>query len=64
MRFSKPLKTDNTTIKAIVPIAIPEAEMAEIILMALCDFFENKYLRAILNEKDSSFNVINDFDCF
>jgi hypothetical protein len=39
---SKPLKTDKTTTKAIVPIATPVAEMPEMTLMALCDFFENK----------------------
>jgi hypothetical protein len=53
---SKPLNTDNTHTKAMVPIATPDAEMPDMIFMALCDFLENKYLRAILNEKDSPLN--------
>jgi hypothetical protein len=28
-------------------MAIPHTEMAEITLMALCDFFEKRYLRAM-----------------
>jgi hypothetical protein len=39
---SKPLKTDKTTIRAIVPIATPIAEIPEITLMALCDFLEKR----------------------
>jgi len=39
-----------------VPIATPDAEIPEMIFIALCDFLENKYLRAILNEKDSPLN--------
>jgi len=47
---SKPLKTDNTHTRAIVPIATPIAEMAEMTLIALCDFLENKYRLAIHKE--------------
>jgi len=41
------LKTDNTMISAMAPIATPATEMAEMILMILCDFFEKRYLRAM-----------------
>jgi hypothetical protein len=38
----KPLKTDKTVTMAIVATAIPHTEIAEITLMALCDFFEKR----------------------
>jgi hypothetical protein len=43
------LKIDNTQINAAVTTIIPAAEIADIILITLCDFFENKYRRAIKN---------------
>jgi hypothetical protein len=39
------------TIKAIVPIATPKTEIPEMILITFCDFFENKYRRAMKNGK-------------
>ena len=45
--FSKPLKTERTMISAMVPMQTPVTEMAEMMLMMLCDFFEIRYLRAI-----------------
>ena len=39
---SKPLKTDKTTIKAKVPIATPNTEIAVMILTAFLRFLENK----------------------
>jgi len=40
--FSNPLKTDNTMISAIVPMVTPDTEIAEMIFIMLCDFFETK----------------------
>ena len=50
-RASKPLKTERTTISAIVPTATPKMEIAEIRLMVFCDFFASKYLLAMKNGK-------------
>jgi hypothetical protein len=47
----KPLNTDKTMTNAIVPTATPNTDRAEITFMALCDFFENKYRRAMRKEK-------------
>ena len=41
-RCSKPLKTESTTISAIVPTQTPTAEIMEIMLIALCDFLEKR----------------------
>ncbi len=51
MSFSKPLKTDNIITKAIVPTLTPSIATRVRILTAVCDFFANKYLRAMYNEK-------------
>jgi hypothetical protein len=53
LRFSssKPLKTDNTITKAIVPMPIPSIEIIEIKLIKLFFFLEKKYLLAIRNER-------------
>ncbi|MNZ93932.1 hypothetical protein D3C78_1130250 [compost metagenome] len=40
---SKPLNTDKIIINAAVPINTPTIEIADIILIALVDFLENKY---------------------
>ena len=37
------MKTDSTHTKAAVPMDTPAAEIAEITLIALCDFFEKRY---------------------
>jgi len=47
IRLSKPLNTDSTMISAIVPTVTPTTEIPEMMLMMLCDFFANRYLRAI-----------------
>jgi hypothetical protein len=41
------LKTDSTTTIAIVAMAIPQTDMAEITFIALCDFLEKRYRRAM-----------------
>ena len=44
-------------ISAMVPIAIPPNATPEIILMALCDFLDTKYRRAINNGRFISAKV-------
>ena len=46
----KPLNTDKAVTIAIVATAIPHTDTIEITLIALCDFFENRYLRAMKKE--------------
>src|SRR5690554_4054524 len=46
----KPLNTDSTHTIAMVAMAIPHTEIIEITLIALCDFLEKRYLRAIKKE--------------
>ena len=41
-RSSSPLNAESTMINAIVLIATPRTEMAEMILITLCDFFEKR----------------------
>jgi hypothetical protein len=36
------LKTESTVTMAMVAMAMPQTEMAEITLMALCDFLEKR----------------------
>ena len=55
MMLSKPLNTERTVIRAMVPMATPATEMAEMILMAFCDFFASKYLLAIYSGRFISF---------
>jgi hypothetical protein len=45
--FSKPLNTERIMIRAALPTKTPSMEMPEIKLIALTDFFENRYLLAI-----------------
>ena len=52
---SKPLKTDNTKIKAHVPIATPTNDTKEITCTKLFFFFVEKYRLAIKNEKFTVF---------
>ena len=40
--FSKPLKTDITHTNAIVPTATEQTDTNEMMLIAFCDFFENR----------------------
>ncbi len=47
IKDSKPLKTDKTTTKAKVPTAIPNIEIAVIILTAFLRLVENKYRLAM-----------------
>lgn len=42
-----PLNADRTIIRAIVPMAIPPNATPEIILIALCDFLDTRYLLAM-----------------
>jgi len=61
------LKTDNTHTIAIVATAMPITDINEITLMALCDFFENKYLRATKNGRfntDSLYSFFNNLSIF
>ena len=44
---SNPLYTDRIMIRAAVPMAMPMALIAEIMLITLCDFFANRYLPAM-----------------
>ena len=46
-RSWNPLNTESVTTKAIVAMATPNTEMAEIRLMTFVDFFENRYLLAM-----------------
>jgi hypothetical protein len=46
-RPSKPLNTDRIITKAAVPTKTPSIEIPEIRLIALSDFFEKRYRRAI-----------------
>ena len=46
---SIPLNADKTITIAAVEIIIPKTDIAEIILITLCDFFENKYFLAMKN---------------
>jgi len=41
-RLSNPLNTDRITIRAMVPVATPTTEMAEIMFITLCDFFASR----------------------
>jgi len=41
------LKTESTTIKAIVPTESPTTDIIDITFIKLCDFFEIKYRFAI-----------------
>lgn len=47
----KPLKTESTITSAIVPTIIPPTEIAEMMLIMFCFFFETRYLRAINSGK-------------
>ena len=51
MSESKPLNTDKTMIRAIVHTITPTSEMADMMLMMLCDFFEKRYRRATKAER-------------
>jgi hypothetical protein len=55
IKILNPLKTESTITSAIVPTMIPPTEMAEMMLMIFCFFFETKYLLAMNNGK---FNVL------
>lgn len=44
---SKPLNTERIMIKEALPIKTPNTDIAEMIFMALVDFFAKRYLRAI-----------------
>ena len=44
---SKPLNTERIIINAALPIKTPNTDIAEMILMALVDFFAKRYLRAM-----------------
>lgn len=46
-KVSKPLKADKIIIKAALPTKTPNIEIPEMILMALVDFFEKRYLLAM-----------------
>ena len=48
IRWVKPLKTDITTIRAALPIAIPTTEMREIQVITSLVFLAKRYLPAIL----------------
>jgi hypothetical protein len=54
IRLLNPLKTDRTITSAMVPTIIPNTEIAEIMLIMFCFFFENKY-RSAMNS--GRFNV-------
>ena len=47
MSESNPLYTDNIMMRAAVPIAMPAALIAEMMLITLCDFFAIRYLPAM-----------------
>lgn len=47
MSESNPLYTDRIIIRAAVPIAMPMALIAEIMLITLCDFLAKRYLPAM-----------------
>ena len=49
MELSKPLYTERIMTRAILPMAIPAALIAEIMFITLCVFFANRYLKAIWN---------------
>jgi hypothetical protein len=55
---SKPLKTDNTTIKAIVPTKSPTTDIIEITFIRLCDFLEIKYRFAMKKGRCILFLII------
>jgi hypothetical protein len=48
---SRPLKTESTITKAIVPMPTPNIEISEMMLMKDCFLFEKKYRLAILKDK-------------
>ena len=50
-RSDIPLNVEITIIKTIVPIAIPPNATPEIMLIALCDFLDTRYRRAINRER-------------
>ena len=50
-RSWKPLNTLRVTTRAMVATATPTTEMALMTLMALVDFFEKRYRRAMKNGK-------------
>ena len=47
--LSKPLYTDRTIISAAVPTAIPQALIAEMMLMTFCFFLAKRYRHAIFS---------------
>jgi hypothetical protein len=53
------LKTDNTTISAIVPTATPIMEMIEITLIKFFFFLEKKYRLAIKRETFNGIDLVN-----
>ena len=57
MSESNPLYTDRMMMRAAVPIAIPIALIAEIMLITLCDFFAIRYLPA-MNDASLIFNQL------
>ena len=62
MSESNPLYTDNIIISAAVPIAIPIALIAEIMLITLCDFFAKRYLPAMNGASFTSLLLQKFFD--
>ena len=68
-KSSKPLKTDKTITKAMVPTPIPNIEIMEIKLIKLFFFLEKKYRLAIKSDKFKSLKVViwkvlNQFELF
>jgi len=55
------LKTDITQTSAMVPTATPAAEIPEMTLMVLCDFFEKRYRLAT---HSGNFNEPDECDLF
>jgi hypothetical protein len=62
IRSSKPLNTDSTITKAIVPTATPSIEIMEMMLIKFFFFLDRKYLLAMkygrFNGDQSSFGGI------
>jgi hypothetical protein len=45
--FVNPLNTDKAQTNAVVATTTPHTDTMEMMLMALCDFFEKRYRRAM-----------------
>ena len=61
-KLSKPLNTERTTTRAIVPMVTPATEIPEMMLITLCDFFDFRYRQAMYNGNLTGYGLFHSSD--